>query len=37
MPRERVAYKRHRAEQVLAALEQGYPDAATELAFGTPF
>ena len=37
MPRERVADKRHRAEQVLAALEQGYPDAATELAFGTPF
>jgi endonuclease-3 len=37
MPRERVADKRHRAEQVLTALEQGYPDAATELAFGTPF
>ena len=37
MPRERVADKRHRAEQVLAALDQGYPDAATELAFGTPF
>jgi endonuclease-3 len=37
MPRERVADKRLRAEQVLAALDQGYPDAATELAFGTPF
>jgi endonuclease-3 len=37
MPRERVAEKRLRAEQVLVALDQGYPAAATELAFGTPF
>ena len=31
MPRERNADKRHRAEQVLAELDRGYPDAATEL------
>lgn len=37
MPRERTADKRLRAEQVLAELDRGYPDAATELAFGTPF
>ncbi len=37
MPRERNADKRHRAEQVLAELDRGYPDAATELDFGTPF
>jgi endonuclease-3 len=37
MPRERLADKHHRAEQVLATLTQLYPNAATELAFGTPF
>jgi len=37
MPRERLADKHHRAEQVLATLTQSYPNAATELAFGTPF
>lgn len=37
MPRERTADKRLRAEQVLAELDRGYPDAATELDFGTPF
>ena len=37
MPRERLADKRHRAEQVLAEITRSYPDAATELAFGTPF
>ncbi|MEX0669851.1 MAG: endonuclease III [Pirellulales bacterium] len=37
MPRETIAAKRQRAERVLAALTRGYPDAATELDFGTPF
>lgn len=37
MPRERLADRHHRAEQVLATLTQSYPNAATELAFGTPF
>ena len=37
MPRERNADKRHRAEQVLAELDRGYPDAATELDFTAPF
>jgi len=37
MPRERTADKRLRAEQVLVELDRGYPNAATELDFGTPF
>lgn len=37
MPRERVRDKRARAERVLAELMRLYPDAATELAFSTPF
>jgi len=37
MPRERVADKRNRAGRVLAELARDYPDAATELDFGTPF
>jgi endonuclease III len=37
MPRETTAAKRSRAERVLATLAQSYPDAATELEFGTPF
>jgi endonuclease-3 len=37
MPRERVADKRSRAGRVLAELVRAYPDAATELDFGTPF
>lgn len=37
MPRERVSDKRSRAEAVLKALDQSYPNAATELDFGTPF
>ena len=37
MPRERVADKRSRASRVLAELGRAYPDAATELDFGTPF
>jgi endonuclease-3 len=37
MPRERDSDKRQRAEQVLAELDHGYPNAATELDFGTPF
>ena len=37
MPRERKTDKRQRAEQVLQELERGYPNAATELDFGTPF
>ena len=36
MPRERTADRRRRAERVLAALVESYPDAATELDFGTP-
>ena len=37
MPRERVRDKRARAERVLEELQRLYPDAATELAFTTPF
>lgn len=37
MPRETTAAKRDRAERVLATLARNYPDAATELDFGTPF
>ncbi|MFM1903854.1 MAG: endonuclease [Planctomycetota bacterium] len=37
MPRETNSARRQRAERVLAALDRGYPDAATELDFGTPF
>lgn len=37
MPRETTAARRCRAERVLATLAGSYPDAATELAFGTPF
>ena len=37
MPRETNAARRYRAERVLAALADHYPDAATELDFGTPF
>lgn len=37
MPRERNADKRYRAERILEELIRGYPDAATELDFGTPF
>ncbi len=37
MPRERVADKRNRAGRVLAELVRCYPDAATELDFGSPF
>ena len=37
MPRETNAARRDRAERVLAALADHYPDAATELDFGTPF
>jgi endonuclease-3 len=37
MPRERSADRRSRAGRVLAALSRDYPDAATELDFGTPF
>lgn len=37
MPRERKTDKRQRAEQVLQELERSYPNAATELDFGTPF
>lgn len=37
MPRETIAARRDRAERVLATLTRRYPDAATELEFGTPF
>ena len=37
MPRERKADRRARAEAVLAGLRATYPDARTELDFGTPF
>ena len=37
MPRETIAARRDRAGRVLATLARGYPDAATELDFGTPF
>lgn len=37
MPRERKQDRLERASRVLAALDELYPDAATELAFGTPF
>jgi len=37
MPRESAAAKRLRAGQVLAELGNRYPDAGTELDFGTPF
>ncbi len=37
MPRESLRSKRERATRVLEALHDLYPDAATELAFGTPF
>jgi len=37
MPRESRASKRERAARVLAGLKELYPDAATELAFRTPF
>jgi endonuclease-3 len=37
MPRERSVDRRSRAGRVLAALSRDYPDAATELDFGTPF
>ena len=37
MPRETIAAKRDRAARVLAGLTRTYPDAATELDFGTPF
>ncbi len=37
MPRETTAARRDRAGRVLAALGTQYPDAATELDFGTPF
>jgi endonuclease III len=37
MPRERMADRRARAQAVLAGLRESYPDARTELVFGTPF
>jgi endonuclease-3 len=37
MPRESVAAKRARAAAVLGGLRELYPDARTELDFGTPF
>lgn len=37
MPRERQADRRARAQAVLAGLRDAYPDARTELDFGTPF
>ena len=37
MPRESQKSRQNRAEQVLEQLRQGYPDARTELEFGTPF
>jgi endonuclease-3 len=37
MPRETVAAKRARAAAVLGGLRELYPDARTELDFGTPF
>ena len=37
MPRETNAARHARAGWVLVALARGYPDAATELDFGTPF
>ena len=37
MPRESQKSRQDRAKQVLEQLRQGYPDARTELEFGTPF
>ena len=37
MPRESQKSRQNRAELVLEQLRQGYPDARTELEFGTPF
>lgn len=37
MPRERVADRQARAQRVLDTLRATYPDAASELAWGTPF
>jgi endonuclease III len=37
MPPERIVDKRGRARRVLAKLARSYPDAASELSFGTPF
>jgi endonuclease III len=37
MPRESRKFRQDRAELVLERLKQGYPDARTELEFGTPF
>lgn len=37
MPRERKVDRRARAQAVLAGLREAYPDARTELDFGTPF
>jgi endonuclease-3 len=37
MPRETTAARRARAGRVIASLAERYPDAATELDFGTPF
>lgn len=37
MPRESQKFRQDRAKQVLEQLRQGYPDARTELEFGTPF
>lgn len=37
MPRETNAARHARAGRVLVGLARGYPDAATELDFGTPF
>jgi endonuclease-3 len=37
MPRESLRSRRERAEVVLQALHGSYPDARTELDFGTPF
>lgn len=37
MPRERVKERQSRASQVLSTLERAYPDAASELDFGSPF
>jgi endonuclease III len=37
MPQESQKSRQDRAKQVLKQLRQGYPDARTELEFGTPF
>lgn len=37
MPRESQRERRERGQRVLAGLRELYPDARTELAFGTPF